>query len=457
MTTRHIATRLSLGIVTVIVLCLTAMVRADGGPSSRPAATQPSTRPSVSDLVSQLSSLDWRERRRAGEALSALGPAAEGELRTLADAGHLSGEARASVERLLRDFQEKRRVGATLVTLQGHAVPAAHAIENILAQAKLGLAPGAKALVQDARPIDVDLDHVPVWDALIDLCERCGVAFYSINEGGLVDVVKPDADHPAPPVATSGPFIMTVARVVTVTKRSEDFAAVRPTNGIMNHERGLEPCRIYVYAWAEPRLKPLRWVFESVEVGRTDKGQTLTVDAATKRDLWGGGTINQKRDSSIVLDGPFEGARKLRSLRVSARFALELDRQHLEIPDVLNVHNGVYNLGGYRLNLKGVNKVVEGKYGYEYSLFRDGGNPADWQVIETTVTARLLDAQGRPLNMQGGSSMYNPNEIRNTQTVIVAAGAGNKTGEPARLVFDLPSKFEHRPAVFEFKDLPLPR
>jgi hypothetical protein len=456
MTTRHIATHLSLGIVALIVLCPTAKVRADGGPSSRPAATQPATRPSVNDLVSQLSSPNWRERRRAGEALAAIGPAAEGELRTLADAGHLSGEARASVERLLRDFQEKRRVGATLVTLHAHTVPSAQAIENILAQAKLGLAPQAKSMLQDAKPIDIDVEKVPVWDAMIDLCGRCGMAFYSVNEGGLVDLVKPDADHPAPPVATSGPFIMTVARVVTVAKRSEDFAAVRPTNGIMNHERGLEPCRIYVYAWAEPRLKPLRWIFESVEVGQTDKGQTLTVDPATKRELWGGGTINQKRDSSIVLDGPFEGARQLRSLRVSVRFALELDRQHLEIPDVLNVHNGVYNLGGYRLNLKGVNKVVDGKYGYEYSLFRDGGNPADWQVLETTVTARLLDAQGRPLNMQGGSSMYNPNEIRNTQTVMVDAAKG-KTGEPARLVFDAPCKFEHRPAVFEFKELPLPR
>src|SRR6185312_3547955 len=111
--------------------------------------------------------------------------------------------------------------------------------------------------------------------------------------------------------------------------------------------------------------------------------------------VWGGGTINEKRESSIVLDGPFEGARHLRSLRVTANVALELDRAHLEIPDVLNVHNGVYSLGGYRLNLKGVNKLVEDKYAWEYSIFRDGRSPADWRVIESMVSAKLLDTEGK--------------------------------------------------------------
>lgn len=118
MTTRPVATCLALGIVFIHVFCLTERVRAEAGPASHPAATQPATRPAVGELVSRLSSPEWRERRAAREALAALGPEAEGELRTIADAGKLDEEARANVERLLKDFQEKRRVGATRVSLQ---------------------------------------------------------------------------------------------------------------------------------------------------------------------------------------------------------------------------------------------------------------------------------------------------------------------------------------------------
>jgi hypothetical protein len=101
--------------------------------------------------------------------------------------------------------------------------------------------------------------------------------------------------------------------------------------------------------------------------------------------------------------------------------------------------------------------VIEGRYGFEYSIFRDGRSAADWQVMETMITVKLVDAKGKRLNMMGGSGSYNPNEIQNTQTVTSDVGGGIKTGEPARLIFDAPSKVEHRPAVFEFKDVPLPQ
>lgn len=225
----------------------------------------------------------------------------------------------------------------------------------------------------------------------------------------------------------------------------------------MNNERGLEPCRIYVDAWAEPHLKALRWYIDSIEVSPTDKGQKLTTDPATGRGAWGGGTINDSQASSIVLDGSFEGARHLGSLRVTAHFALELERQVLEIPDVLNVHHGVYDLGGYRLNLKGVNKMSEDGYSYEYSIFRDGHSPADWQVMQTMVTVKLVDAQGKRLNGTSGGGRYGPNEIESSQNMTTDGAGGIKTGEPSRLIFDVPSKFEHRLAVFELKDVSLPQ
>jgi hypothetical protein len=83
-------------------------------------------------------------------------------LRAIAETGKLDLEARANIDRLLQAFQEKRRVGATPVTLHARGVPAAEAFEGVLAQAKLKVAPQSMSLLKDAKAIDVDVERAPV-------------------------------------------------------------------------------------------------------------------------------------------------------------------------------------------------------------------------------------------------------------------------------------------------------
>ena len=76
-------------------------------------------------------------------------------------------------------------------------------------------------------------------------------------------------------------------------------------------------------------------------------------------------------------------------------------------------------------------------------------------VFNDRYPVRLLAADGRSLQLQGGSASHGPDAVQLTQTFKTGAGA-QAVGDPAKLTWEFPIEVEQVPAVFEFSDVPLP-
>lgn len=141
--------------------------------------------------------------------------------------------------------------------------------------------------------------------------------------------------------------------------------------------------------WGEPRVKPLSWSVDSVDECIADTGDALTPDRRGMGALVTG-RLNTRNDTQLILRGPIEKAKQIAKLRMTATFLLEQQRESLDVPNVLTVHNATYQLGGFRVVIKDVNKMVEGRYAYELTVFRDGKSPKEWNHMHS-----LMNTPGR--------------------------------------------------------------
>ena len=65
-----------------------------------------------------------------------------------------------------------------------------------------------------------------------------------------------------------------LGRVEVNISRGRDFAGKRPMNAHNNAFQN-PPCRFYLFAWGDPRLKPVHWFVDGVEECVTDNGHNL--------------------------------------------------------------------------------------------------------------------------------------------------------------------------------------
>ena len=468
-----------------------AAMAATAAAAAQTAATQPgSTQPSatapaaadpaaaaaavvgrVDELVAKLSDPTYLVRKRATDALERLGEPAEPVLRERIARPDLPPDARTAIEVLLKQAGERRRIGASLVTVDLKQAEPLEAVGAVLKQAGLGMAAETEKLLRAkaGQKVDVRLDREPFWAALRKVAADAGVAFAGLElaefrvslvaaggAGGDGAGGGGGANSLAPPAASDGPFLLTVGRVEVTVRKVVDFAARRhPNNAILNAAAAASPpVRVSVSAWAEPRVKPAAWVVEGVTECKTDTGKTLT---ASTYYYSRNNKVNDASTTFLSIAGDTAGAKALAKLTVRGKFVLQYKSEPLVVDDV---QNGVKELGrtvaGHRVIVRSVAKQSEDTWSYEVSIFRDGRSPQEWLVLQQVLdrdACRLEDAAGKPLQPRGGGSSLGADEIKVSGTVSRAGGAG----EPRRLRWELPGKLETLPATFEFTDVPLPQ
>ena len=446
----------------VLVACVDAAGAepAAAAPAAAAASSQPATQPDpqrVDALVAQLGDEDAKLRARASDELAAMAEGVEGQLKAVQ--GRVTDpQIRSALDTLLFNIQHARENGPSLVTMKRAAAPLGDVLDVLAKQG--GIEFGADFPHGERPPIDVDFQRAPLWQALLDVCGKSGLAFRSI-EGNRVLLDSVAQGTVATPAAASGPFLVTVARVELNISKAVNFGGLKPMN-IRTNAAAAPPCRLYLFAWSEPRLRTVRWSVDGVDAIAecvTDTGERLRAIAGM-RVAGASGRVNSRSETQLILTAPEKPATKIARMKLIARFIIQGGVEQLELDNPLAVKNHAADVAGMSVLIRSVNKMTDDQYSYEVVIRRGSRNPAEWPVLSGMLMqypCKLLDAEGNTLSPRGGSSSSAPNEVTQTMTVSRAGfGAGPKAGEPVKLVWELPSDLEQRVVPLEFRDIPLP-
>jgi len=438
------------------ILVLSPCDGSAAGPATRPAA-RPTTQ-QVRILVAALSSDDWKERQKAMDGLGALGPSAEAELRARLKENP-DAEAVSAIEALLHQIAKFGKIGPTLITLKLNAVSPTDAARAIAREAQLEFATGTENIWSDSpAKIDLDLDGVPIWEALLQLATKAHVALNGFDRGGRIVLVPLGKESSPPPIATAGPFLVVLSRIEVNVSKAKDFAGPKPMN-VRNNAFQAPACRLYLFPFCEPKLKAIHWYVDSIDECVTEGGQNLNMDNRGFRSSASGRISKWVYETQLSFTALPEG-RKISRLKMTARFVLQRGTEKLEVPNILSVKNSTHLLGGFRLLIASVNKVTEDRYAYEISLFRDGHSQAEWGLMQSLFDSsecKLVDAEGHALNQSGGGGSYGMDKITINNSLSCDKGNGVKVGEPAKLIWEFPSPTEQVIVPLEFRDIELPR
>jgi hypothetical protein len=346
-------------------------------------------------------------------------------------------------------------VPPTLVTLNFRAPDPEKVFGSLAEQAHLSFDGPTKLLLgQDQnRMADVDIKQMPFWQALATLSENSPYVFKGFGPESALMLSDVPAGVTRPPAAVAGPFMVTINHISTNLVKTIDFLG-RPAMNAGNNRMSAPPCGIFLFASAEPRLKPIRWYVDSVECV-TDTGKKLDPLKFGGEAVASGSVNSTYGDTQLRFDTLVEGATSIARLRLDARFVLERKRFTLEITKLLEQKETTYRIQDFRVVSHGMSPVGGSQYTYAITVYRDNHDPAAWQRFESSMAGspEVTDSKNRRMMMMGGSGSYNGSERRSSYTFNRNPGEG---GEPAKLTWSFPSETTEVIVPLEFRNVPLP-
>jgi len=420
--------------------------------STRPATTQASTRPptvgELGDLIKQLEADQWAARQHASDRIALLGEAARPELERRLKAGP-DAELAQALEDLLGRLDEDRRYGPTLVTLRLEKAPAHEVFAALASQAKVSFNPAPETFWQsgDEPRVTVDCKGEPFWSCLQQICTQSKLRMTGSSPAKPIQIATADANLPAAPYAVAGPFLFKVKQITN--SRSASFEGANDPNAVSG-------CHISLFAWGEPKLSQATWAIDQPEEIITDSG-TLPA-SATQGSYNRGGQVGSNFAGMMSFRKDLPGTRLIR-VRTSAEFTFVDKIEKLEVPNVLAVGKAERTIGGYVFQLKAVNHVVDDRYAFTVEIVRGNHSVADFRAFQRVLSrtqATLVDAEGKPLHLIGGSGSSSFDKVSQTTTLACSGGQGPKVGAPTAFVWEIPSHVKTLTYPVEFKDLPLP-
>jgi hypothetical protein len=449
-------------IVLTLLICVSPAIGADAPtepPPSVPATavTPPAdgaAKERVAALIAQLADDDFRVRDRASAELGALAEEGQAEMKAALKRNNLEPSARSALEGILAKSAARKLTGPTLVTVAPPGATALEAIEAALTRGSLKLMPAsAEALRKkpDDRRTASPGKPEPMWDAVLRLARDAGMTVESVSPTGEVSLVPADAS--VDNVFASGPFLLGISRIETTIRRGRDLPGIRPIN-VNNNEFAAPPCRLYLFAHAEPRVSTPSWIVESTEITTDDGNELKPLSTGTT------GTVNGKYETQLPLRGDITTSKALAKVQIKARMLRQTATEHIELGDLFNIKDHTRPLAGGRVVVNQFVKLTDDQYEYKVTIHRDGMSPADWRSLQALMgraSVKVFDAEGKQLMSMGGSGSYGPDEWSNQNRLGRRFGAqgANAPGEPTKLVWDVPREFEALPATFTFTNIPL--
>jgi len=418
-------------------------------PTTRPASGPAINDPRIEQLVGQLAADDWQSRQKAQDALVQYGldirPRLSALLKETKDE-----EVRTRVEAALRQIEENRTTGASLITLHMKRAKPAEVFAEISRQASAEIRSTPMNLweTKSFPAIDIDLDRQPFWQAIGDVCNKFGVSPQSNMAMEMVIGDKsagPKLWGEAPSVI-SGPFLVVCAYI----NRSHSI----DLNQAKNVRRS---CTVQFMIYPEPKMRVLQGTHSvRIEEAVDENGNSLAIPGLAP-DM-GFNTNTWPWNMSASLMPQVNTGQKIAKLRGAGRFVIQTRSAQTEIGDIQNVRGVSKVVGGKKFTLKEVRKQGN-QYVAMMTLYRAGWSVNEWNyMMYPQQTFRMVDARGVPLMRLGnGSSGGGPDQMDiDIQFQRQNWNGTENAGEPVKLLWEVPVETKEISVPFEFTDLPLP-
>ncbi len=405
-------------------------------PSTAP-ATSPTTDPVGAALIDALSSSDPRDRRHAAEELLKLGesarPLLEDLLKRTKDLDVIT-RARATLALL----DENRMIGASYVTLHLKDASARAAFEALGQQGFAPLRAFPDNLLDDSAiaKVTIDVDRQPFWTVMRQLTDQTGLDLQPYVDG--VRLMR-GIGRPRGVAVVRGPFLIVANQISRM-----DTVQLGPGGG-QHSEFSLQ-----MTAFPEPKIVIVQGgtVLE-IKEAVDDAGNSLATGSADRRIFAMGSSGAWQMYAR--LNWPQHPGKRIVRFVCATTFTLQTKSQKLEIADILTAKETTQTLGSSQITFKGISKSGEN---WEVNL--SSSNPVPFQEMMQN-RLQLLDAANRPLDRRGMSAQGDGNRM--TFRLLFGPSRrpdGGLTGDPARLVWEVPVESKAVPVQFEFDDLPMP-
>ena len=433
------------------VICITASMCA--AQTTRP-ATQPTTRPladeaRIEKLISELSADAWQTRQKAQDALVQYGLDIRQRLNAVVKETK-DEETRTRVEAALRQIEENRVTGVSLITLHMKGARPAEVFAEISRQASAELRPSPVNLWESKSwpAVDIDIDRQPFWQAVGDVCNKFGVA--PQNNMAMEMVIGERSAGPKlfgeAPSVISGPFLVVCGYI----NRSHSI----DLNQAKNVRRS---CTVQFLIYPEPKMRVLQGTHTvRIDEAVDEKGNTLAIPGLPP-DM-GFNTNTWPWNMSASLMPQVNTGKEIARLRGAGRFIIQTRSEQAEIGDIQNARGVTKMVAGKKFTLKEVRKQGN-QYVAMITLFRAGWTPNEWNyMMYPQQTFRMVDARGVPLMRLGnGSSGGGVDQMDiDIQFQRQNWNGTENAGEPVKLLWEVPVETKEIAVPFEFRDLPLP-
>jgi len=438
-------------------------------PEIRPALASPTTKPApgttqpalvaaddrVEALVRQLGDDSWRDRQKAQDQLVQMGEKVRPRLGQLLNQT-ADEEIRTRVEAILRQLDENRVAGTSMITIHMKAASPREVFAEIGRQAYTELRPSPNNLWESRvwPKVDIDIDNRPFWEAMREACTKFGVSpqnaqnaerdLFLVEGTGISQLWGPNC-----PTAIAGAF-MVVATTINCNYMID-----------LNNPKAINRnANVQFVVYAEPKMRVLQGsYYAKLDEVVDDKGNSIAVRTPFDQ-------MNPPRELVWRLwcqIQPQPASTRVTKLKASARFVLQTRAESAEIANPLSAAGTEKVVGGRKFKLKAMTRNGD-MYVVQMTFHRSGWSQVEWNSMYNLnmsgmVNFKLVDAQGNRftrvnMNPRGGSTDAIDIDIQFQRANW--AGGANPVGEPAKLTWDMPIETREVNVPFEFRDLPLP-
>jgi hypothetical protein len=440
-------------LLTLIGRDVSAAPQAASGPSSAPTTSAVEIQRRVTLLVRELDDPQWSAREQAESELVALGIDAKPALQA-AVASATNDEVCARIESALGRIDDETRNGPSLITLHVKNATVQRVVAELNRQC--GAARGAALTVWPSEgfgggavrgTITLDADRQPFWLFMRDFCAQSGFSLQDID--GQLRLVRGGTNPLDGPYVLNGPFL--ICAVAANQNDSVYYANQRPD---------VHSLQLDLMVFIEPKVKVVdRDRQATLEEATDDLGQSLIPPAPVDQQHWspregGEGAFNV----GISLVRQSRAGSKLSRLRGSLRVQVETRSQKVEIDKLLSAAGTTATLGHWTLHVVDV-KLIGHRSCTLQCEATTAVDPGDGFPQFDYNSIAVVDASGK--HVQGGMNSstghLGPDGARMKWSTTYSWGDDGGTGQPVKLVWEMPVETRQVDIPFDFADLPLPQ
>jgi hypothetical protein len=420
--------------------------------------------PDMDAWIAQLTSDDWKQRQDAMEKLVALGDDALPRLTKLADSAD-DGEVRTRAAAAIRQIEDNRIAGTSLITLKMVDVPVAQALAEIARQARAPIMTEPANLLsqKNLKRVSLNVDHRPFWDVMQNLCAQAELEVTGVSRHGRevgLGLTRGGTDWMDKPIVLGGPLLIRADRLIRVST-----AHLKPPGEVT------EEFTISLSVFAEPKLRVLDYSATlRLEEVVDEKGNSLIPPAdnniPANVDVFGNTREGSTSHWEIgaTLHHPKGAGKRIVKFRASTALQVQTRAAVLELP-LAGSKNAARTVGGLRLTVKNLDPAR-----CDMTIYRDGRSDAEWYGVRMQLyagEAQLLDDKGQIVarSQSGLEADESPDSQRLDLRMRFAKESEDQnkearkkpaSAEASRLVWTFPLETRELVIPFELHDLPVP-